>query len=237
MEKQRIATYIVLITVLGLAIGLCAFTTKGQLDLSLPVALELPSELPGFEALDILHCQNGQCMASHMVSNLEDKSKCPECGSNLDPISLAEKELLPADTEIIHKTYRGKNGENYQVSVVVSGYNRRSIHKPQVCLVAQGHHITKQYPAIVKLDKDRSLDITIMELDSSKNFYAYWFTNGEIETASHLNRLFYTAWDGIIHNRRRRWAYISIYSSINNRQQFIAKLNDFVTQLYPSLIK
>ena len=237
MEKQRIVTYIVLIVALVLAICLCAFTTKGQLDLSLPVALKLPTELSGYKSLNILHCQNEQCLSSHTAPSLDDESQCPECGSSLDPISLAEKKLLPADTEIVHKIYRGENGERYQVSVVVSGYDRRSIHKPQVCLVAQGHRISKQYSSVIKLNENKNLDITIMELDSSRNLFAYWFTNGELETASHLNRLFHTAWDGIIHNKRRRWAYISIYSSMNNRQQFTIELNDFIGKLYPSLHK
>lgn len=236
MEKQRRTSYVVLLSVLGAAICFCAWTTEGHRDSTSPVRMSLPLNLEAYEGVDILHCQNEQCVHTHLSIVLTNKTACPDCLAPLATVSLAEKELLPKDTEILHKLYRGKRGREFLVSVVIGGYERRSIHKPQVCLVAQGHRINKQYPVDIELEGGRSLGMTLMELDASRRVYAYWFTNGEIETASHLKRLFWTAWDGIAHNRRRRWAYISIFSTTANGRVPMADLQHFVGQLYPATL-
>jgi EpsI family protein len=234
MERQRVISYIAVLVILVAAMGICALTTQGRRDTALPVKMSLPEQLVGFEGIGVLFCQNEQCMRSHLSTDLADATTCPECGAALDPVSVAEKTLLPSDTVILHRVYRGARGQQFSVSVVLGGAERRSIHKPQVCLVAQGHRINKQRSISVAVDHDQALDVALLELDASRGVFAYWFTNGAVETASHLERLFWTAWDGVIHNRRRRWAYISIYSSTIGGRAPKAELSAFIGQLYGS---
>ena len=237
MERQKQLSYIAVIAVLLAAMGICALTTEGQRDLDVPVKMSLPEQLRGFVGVDVFFCQNEQCMLPHLSTDLADTTKCPKCGSALDPVSAAEKKLLPSDTLILHRVYRGRRGLQFSVSVVLGGAERRSIHKPQVCLVAQGHTINKQSTISLAVDRDRELDLALLELDASRGVYAYWFTNGSVETSSHLARLLWTAWDGVVHNRRRRWAYISIYSQTVGGRPPMAELSSLVRQLYAGTVR
>ncbi len=235
MEKRKFTPYIVLFVVLGLAIILCAFTTVGVPNESLPVASELPSHVNGYAGSDILYCQDEQCMHT-CVSPAQNVVTCPLCDAPLDPVSLAEKRLLPKDTLVKHRLYKSPSGSEIFVSMVIGGHERRSIHKPQVCLVAQGHQIDMQRAVEMEMRGDHDLEVAMLELDGGRSVYFYWFTNGEVETASHLVRLFRTAWDGVVHNKRARWAYISLYLNQPVRSLPMDEVEAFVRALYPKLL-
>jgi len=68
-----------------------------------------------------------QCMScgAKFYDLARDPAVCPKCGGRLDQVSLPEHRLLPHDTEIIHRSYRGPSGRIYMVSVVVTGHERR----------------------------------------------------------------------------------------------------------------
>ncbi len=233
METFKFTPHLILVGVLGVFIAVCAFTTQGRVDESMPVRLALPDALGAYYGVDILHCQNERCLKSFSIENLTNSFACPECEGVLDTVSLAERQLLPADTEILHRMYKSDTGRSFYVSVVVGGSERRSIHKPQVCLVAQGNSITKQYPVSVPVSGDKPLDVMLMELNESRMVFAYWFTNGKRTTASHLSRLFWIAWNGIVHGERERWAYISITSSFRGGDDAqVSWLKDRVADLY-----
>lgn len=60
-------------------------------------------------------------------------------------VSAVEREILPADTGYSRKTYVAVADPRRQVffSVVLSGRDRTSIHRPELCLVGQGWTIVE----------------------------------------------------------------------------------------------
>jgi hypothetical protein len=236
MKKRSLTPYIFLIVILSVTIVLCAFTTRGYINYDLPVKIDLPDNIGDYRGFDILNCQNESCLKSFSREDITNSTTCPVCGGNLDILHLSEYQLLPKDTKIMHRTYKRSSGPMFMVSVVVGGHERRSIHKPQRCLVAQGNVISEQYPIEVEISETDSLDVMLMDLNRSKLFFAYWFTDGQRETEKHISRLFWVAWNGIMHNERRRWAYISI-AVINNSHSSdpIPDLKKFISDLYPEV--
>src|SRR5437016_4531047 len=50
---------------------------------------------------------------------------------------------LPADTSYGHRNYKASDGFQIQVSAVLMGTDRTSLHKPQFCLEGAGWHINQ----------------------------------------------------------------------------------------------
>ncbi len=236
MKNNRVISYLIVTVALGIGIILCARTTQPSFDQSLPVCSKLPTKLSPYRSFTIYHCQNEECLKSFSSENLTSLTVCPKCGGKLDTVSLAEHRLLPKDTTILHRSYRDEVGHIFNVAVVIGGHERRSIHKPQVCIVGQGNTINKQELIKVPLDHKKNLDVMLLDVNRDNLYFAYWFTDGKRETARHLTRLFDTAWDGVVHNQRRRWAYISI--SVNNTSMnTLPELKTFIRRLYPEINK
>jgi hypothetical protein len=233
MEKSTLTKHLILAGVLGAGIILVALTTQGQLDPTPPVGNALPDTLGACRSMEVLYCQNEECMTS-FATNVTTAATivCGACETAVDTVSLAEKQMLPRDTRIDRRLYTAPSGRRYTVSVVEGGYERRSIHRPQVCLVAQGNTITKQQRLRVPLPQLRPLELTAMEMNGGTQLFAYWFTDGERQTASHWARLFWIAWDGVIHNERRRWAYIAIVTHSGDTAGAQSDLMKFIPDLY-----
>ncbi|MGB7839719.1 MAG: exosortase-associated EpsI family protein, partial [Terrimicrobiaceae bacterium] len=53
-------------------------------------------------------------------------------------ISPSERVILPPDTEFAKKLCTHGNGERISCQIVLAGGKKRSIHRPEVCLPAQG---------------------------------------------------------------------------------------------------
>ena len=87
------------------------------------------------------------------------------CGSPVGSMTYAEKDLLPADTILLRKQYTKPSGKRLFVTIVLSGKERVSIHRPQICLVGQGNEIAHSEVVPVPLDGRKPLDV--MSLDTS----------------------------------------------------------------------
>ncbi len=231
MEKQAFTGHLILAAILASAIVLSALTTTGRLNPAPPVAWALPGTVGPYTSTEVLYCQDLNCAHSFVREPKTHVVTCPSCQGTLDTASPAEKNLLPTDTQIDRRVYAAVR-QRLTVSVVKGGYERRSIHKPQVCLVGQGHTVTRQYQVSVPLPDAPDFKLMVMELDGSAHIFAYWFTDGQRQTASHLARLFWIAWDGVIHNERRRWAYISIMIANDNTDATLETLKHFLRSLH-----
>ncbi len=144
-------------------------------------------------------------------------------------VSVVERELLPADTGYSRKNFVSVADGSKQVflSVVLSGRDRTSIHRPELCLVGQGWTIAGAtehafragaaggeggdaaggtFPATV-LRVRREVDtprgrVVVPQL------VAYWFVGGDAIVATHSRRLALDAWNRVVHARADRWAYV-----------------------------
>ena len=243
MESRRFKAYLIVIALLGGALLWIATTGRVALDDRLPIAIDLPGQVGDYTGTGVLFCRSDQCLSEFPRNTLEQTTTCPQCGAALDALAPAERALLPADTDVGRKRYEDGNGNIVTASVVVSGGDRRSIHPPQACLVAQGRRITNQTTIEIPLQDRAPLTVMLLELSRSdagptapqqRACYAYWFTDGNRETPYHTQRLAWTAWDGIARGRRTRWAYVTVApvpaSSATDPEQ---QLRRFITALYP----
>jgi exosortase len=139
-------------------------------------------------------------------------------------VSAVEREVLPPDTGYSRKNYVSLRDRRQAVfvSIVLSGRDRTSIHRPELCLVGQGWTITgrtthefawnsatpgAKIPAtILRIEReftdDRGHKVKVPAL------LAYWFVGADRVVASHWERIFYTSFDRLRHLQSHRWAYV-----------------------------
>ena len=139
-------------------------------------------------------------------------------------------------------------GDKIFVSIVLSGENRSSIHRPQMCLTGQGQTIVRSNIFDIPMEEPRD-DLGVMVLDlhrdwkgpdgSLRNFtsyYAYWFVGKDRETPSHLQRMIWMAMDKVVFNRTHRWAYIAVSGMREDgSEEYRNEISSFVHDLYPQI--
>lgn len=139
-----------------------------------------------------------------------------------------EREVLPPDTGYSRKLYVPLHDPQKAVllSIVLSGRDRTSIHRPEVCLVGQGWTIagfatrTFRYPpgtgtvgrepgafpaAVLQVKREVPAPrgpVLVPQL------VAYWFVGADEIVATHWQRLARDAWNRVVHARADRWAYV-----------------------------
>lgn len=150
------------------------------------------------------------------------------------PPSEAEIGTLAKDTEFSKAMcLRARPGEfddngniipdRLDLSIVLSGADiNNSIHRPERCMPAQGHQITKSRDATIKMEDGH--EITAKRLKSIQrlptevegeylefNCVTYYFFIGHDKiTNDHLQRTLIDMKDRLIHGMDQRWAYVSV---------------------------
>ncbi|PAW77393.1 MAG: hypothetical protein B9S32_11640 [Verrucomicrobia bacterium Tous-C9LFEB] len=173
-----------------------------------------------------------------------------------EEISLAEKLVLPPDTIIERKVYDSLTGDKILCSIVLSGVERRSIHRPEICLPGQGWTIRASSVVPVQLDSGKTLKVKQLLLDREipvapgrtqkiQSVYYYWFVGNNITTPEHYIRVFYSSWDLLVHNINHRWAYVittslvtkTVRSDGKNLEETETMLKDFIRMVVPKFQK
>ena len=138
-------------------------------------------------------------------------------------VTSVERQVLPPDTGFSRKLYMSVADESKSVllSIVLSGHDRTSIHRPELCLVGQGWTILGsashyfQFPGqgvgfnatvlrVVKTVNTRRGRVAVPQL------VVYYFVGGDVVVASHWERILRDAWYRVAHGRADRWAYVLI---------------------------
>jgi EpsI family protein len=207
----------------------------------------LPDRVGEYAARDILFCQNEQCQRSVLVEPGSRRTVCAVCGSPLGDRSLGEKLILPADTAIVRKQYTKAGAAPILATIVVSGKEQKSIHRPQQCLPAQGFVIEGSRRIDWPIPARTPLRAVLLDIrkkaraaDGSERgrleTYAYWFRGGGRETSSYLACLFWMSADRVLHHRMPRWAYLSVATTREDgSDEHLDRLGKFIAALYPSL--
>lgn len=136
------------------------------------------------------------------------------------PMSDGERHLLPPGTQLARKKYANPDGYWLVCTIVLSSADRRSIHKPEICLPGQGWTTDsgevrqidiggKQLP-VMSLDISRGMAHQDGTLGKLRGKFAYWFVGRDVLTPHHWERLFRTAYDRIFRGVGHRWAYVSV---------------------------
>ena len=126
-----------------------------------------------------------------------------------ETVSPSELALLPGDTEFEKKIYQDLTGNSLTAQVVLSGGEKRSIHRPEVCLPGQGWSVQAGEVLPITLANGRTLDVMKLTLNREietgpgqrvnlKSYFLYWFVGKDTSTPHHWVRLAKTKWDMVV---------------------------------------
>jgi len=252
LEKTRYVPHLIVLAAISLTFVMVARPRQLRGNPEGPIPLTLPTSIGIYKGEDLYFCQNDQCAAAFSESELtrdengEPQLVCSFCESELSMTSIGENKMLPKNTPIFRKIYSAPRMRPIQCTIVFSGGERMSIHRPQVCLVSQGNRIVNEYNYDVKVSREARMPLRVIDMVqeytnaqgervAENAIYAYWFFNPERETPSHFTRLVRMAYDNAFRGYRPRWAYVSIamYADAHNPDSYRAILDEFVPLLYP----
>jgi hypothetical protein len=164
-------------------------------------------------------------------------------------ITESERLILPRDTEFAKKRYDGFNLPEITTEVVLSGAQRQSIHRPQVCLVGQGWAIQKEETLPIALKNGRVQKVRKLTLVKTQDgvqvvgYFLYWFIGKDKTTDDHLERIFLTSWDRVVHRVNHRWAYVIVSGILRpglkaaekEKQEVLSDLISFTGEIIPMI--
>lgn len=139
-------------------------------------------------------------------------------------VSEAERIILPDDTEFAKMSYDNEGPLRLNAQIVLAGAEKRSIHRPEVCLPGQGWTIKSSETLRVPMEGERNLDVTLLtiaipmrygnEVRELTQLFCYWFVGYDTTTPSHLVRVAKTNLDVLLHNTNHRWAYVIVSAPV-----------------------
>ena len=144
------------------------------------------------------------------VNGCDHLPEIPGYSSEALAPSEAELNVLPADTVLERRNYTAEDGRSgFQVSVVVGGRSKSSIHRPELCLPAQGFQMRS--PRTLTVDGVDWRVITLSSKATPDVGFAYTFVNQDgRRTASHTARIFRDVLDRSLYNRIDRWVMVTV---------------------------
>lgn len=135
-----------------------------------------------------------------------------------------ERDVLPSDTKILKSVYRSEMGNfSAQVTMVVGGRSKSSVHRPELCLPAQGFQMSN--PQTVSAGGVEWHLVRLVRRDAPPMGFAYTFFNQDgFRTSSHLKRIFRDVWDRSVLGRIDRWVMVTVCASSDNETTLSAFL-------------
>ena len=191
------------------------------------------------------------CRRGWLAEELQPGSTaCPACGAPLDVMNIAERQMLPPDTGLTRFIYVRDTPPRLPVTVavVLSGNDRTSIHRPQVCMTAAGWEITEERVFSVDMGPGQTpLELTVLDMTHAPFepgapprhiFYAYWFVGKGRICATHVQRMWWMAYDRIVHGVSHRWAYVSLSGDRDPASDdYLQTIANFASGLHPQILR
>ncbi len=170
-----------------------------------------------------------------------------------------ELNMLAEDVKIMRNYYILGGGANAMCSVVLSGAERRSLHRPEVCLPAQGWNVIDK--SVTTLHSEDNRDVDVMLVRMLRDFAG---PDGKARRVRALNVFFYVGSEGVttpdyydhvyksyLHSLTRninhRWALVSFYMPFSETEVgqdnpmvelgAIEELREFVAKAIPVILK
>ena len=249
METKPLRPVINVIGIFLVFTLLLTFTVDVSISDEAGVFSKLPNELGDWKGEEIFFCHNRSCGRNYSGPEVLSEGVCNNCGKALHDRSLGEFLQMPKDTLLVKMRFINEVTHEYlHASIVLSGKDRASIHRPEVCLRGQANDVKTELFIDVPLKGRKPLQVKILELERlipdlpagqniAYQYYAYWFVGKDRETAHHSWRMFWMGYDRIVRNVAHQWAYISI-SGIRSKEgvDYQQQIRDFIGVLYPELI-
>jgi exosortase/archaeosortase family protein len=145
-----------------------------------------------------------------------------------EAVTEVERQILPPDTGFSRKTYVSLEDPSKQVflSIVLSGRDRTSIHRPEICLVGQGWTIRESFPHEFLYGKSGRIPARVLRVEKDvstpagrvriRQIVAYYFVGGDVVVADHWDRMARDVWNRVVHGRADRWAYILLQTGASD---------------------
>lgn len=171
-------------------------------------------------------------------------------------VSEAERVILPGDTQFAKKMYKNFSGDQINCQIVLAGGEKRSIHRPEICLPAQGWNKKSSETVPIVLSDGRILNVTKLVISRMvevqpgvqkelTSLFLYWFIGKTTTTPHHWYRILHTDLDRVMYNVNHRWAYVIVSAPIldgfvpggKNSQETLDSLKSFIAELAPQILK
>lgn len=149
-------------------------------------------------------------------------------GYRSEPLEVQKEvvEALPPDTSFGQRVYRGDDGFELLLNVVLMGTDRTSIHKPQFCLVGAGWRIDRTETDRVRIPRPHPYDLPVVKLLTSREvtvrgaatpvrgLYVYWFVceDGLSGEPTGWERMSWMARRLVTGGVLQRWAYVTCFA-------------------------
>jgi EpsI family protein len=140
------------------------------------------------------------------------------------PISFLVKNSLPAGTLFFRKLYRkpieaNSRARDVVVTVVTSGKDKRSIHRPERCLPAQGWMLVSRdrlaFPMKRRWEASfKPTRLVLQDKEGRRGVALYWYMSRRKWTGSNLERLLRGWWDRVFEGVNYRWSYALLFSPV-----------------------
>ena len=142
------------------------------------------------------------------------------------PISTNVVNFLPPDTTYGSRHYWTSDGFAATLNVVLMGTDRTSIHKPQICLKAQGWNFPPAETVAIPMKRptphtltakriltdDRQFKTQDRRVETVRGIYVYWFVADNLLSENHVKMMWWMSRDLIRTGVLDRFAYISYFS-------------------------
>jgi EpsI family protein len=164
-------------------------------------------------------------------------------------INAVERQILPPDTGFSRIEYAAsREAHHVLVSLVLSGRDRTSIHRPELCLVGQGWTIVGRTTRDFEYPGKAPFPGTVLHLEQRvnsprgpvvvPNLVAYWFVGGDEVVATHWQRLAYDAFNRVLHARADRWAYVLVETDATDGEAAaIVRIQGVLNETLPAFQK
>ena len=173
-------------------------------------------------------------------------------------MTAAEKNLLDEGVKLSRDVYASVAGRQIMATIIVSGFEKRSLHRPEVCLPNQGWTVTDRTPISLQLADGREISLMMMRIfrdveprpgerirSRAINFYWYIGSDGT-SCADHYEHIFLSYYDAVFRNLQHRWAMASIFVPLPEQRvgqedplQELGAVEDaraFLAQLVPTFM-
>lgn len=135
---------------------------------------------------------------------------------------------LPPDSSFRSRLYMAGDKSQIQMTAVLMGTDRSSIHSPYICLTGQGWDIDNKHTLVesIRMERPLAYDLPVNKMIATKEFtgsdgkkemvsgvYVYWYVDANHITAN--DKLWMGWWlprDLLLHGLLERWSYISVFS-------------------------
>ena len=164
-------------------------------------------------------------------------------------VTAEERAVLPADTGYSRRNYVSISDVRRQVfvSVVLSGRDRTSIHRPELCLVGQGWTIAGRDRQEFLVNGE-AVPATLLRIEHAvrgsqtgaapvQSLFAYWFVGGDALEPTHAGMQWRDACDRVRYLRSDRWAYVVVQTRIlqGNEAEALGRMQEVLAGVWPTI--